>query len=260
VQSADEPVKIVGIEGCTHTFGRACLFKSTMPPSNRCPLCRKTLYTELEWLERASIPELEAELLHSIAWTCMCDLATAWAVISSYWEESEPDEASKMAYEHLWLELDIHNCIEKSSEIQDLLDKLADSCSVTEEDVKRFADPEGRDKPEWYLRDPFVFRNWHMSNLNIGSVVRAAILSNKGQRLYEMFVEHFHKSALEGHQSNYQRELATIKKSWLESPFGVAEEADFVAVVLEVLWGVAGPTVRGEFRFKQGMRWLLFLT
>jgi hypothetical protein len=74
-----------------------------------------------------------------------------------------------------------------------------------------------------------------MSNLNIGSVVRAAILSNKGQRLYEMFVKHFHKSALGGHQSNYQRELATIKKSWLKSPFGVAEEADFVAVILEVL-------------------------
>lgn len=63
---------------------RACT-KSTDYSMNKCPLCRTTLYTGIEWLERAHIPALENEVLQLAAYTIMSDLDTAWAVV--HWTE-----------------------------------------------------------------------------------------------------------------------------------------------------------------------------
>lgn len=147
----DEPMKIVGIDGCKHPFsiGAGCLASIISSGGNTCPFCRTKWYQETN--ENSELP---------------------------IWEPPYETEISGMEDRQF-------DFIATMRPIAYILDEMARN--LPSNFNPHLYDPCTNASEDYTQGNPFTFCNWQAPKVTIVRVIRKAWESQLGQRLLDMF-------------------------------------------------------------------------
>jgi hypothetical protein len=187
----DVAVQVIGIEGCSHVFGWGCLSNEVFSGDNNlCPLCRTAWFTKPKFLrdEGGQMSDHEAhidEFSSGLADLLKVDYETARYAI--YREEKYADSVAPLRMPQFFSDLRDEYRIAfavKYDEIQQLITELQKSSPSPIDE--RLYDPYAGCQELYLYNDPFTFRNWHVSDSLLASVVSNGLKTINGMRLIEM--------------------------------------------------------------------------
>jgi hypothetical protein len=266
----DVPVRIVGIPGCNHIFGKACITQISKEGSrNLCPLCRTQWYKSLN-LHTITNPDELCTVVNTFTQRFSCDLNTARGIVfacnpaiamgimrldsGAVWPNIVP-----MALENINRQKEVLGRVFtalKDRRISATIEAFQDKCDIGFDDTGY--NPVVHGLLGNQLVNPFSFRNYHISDAGLVDAVTECLRSWRGR--------HFEAHFGQVHEDEVKRLLqfeslvspatiesllspATIESllspakislflrvetEWLAKMEG--DESDFIRLLMEVLW------------------------
>lgn len=227
----DDPVVVVGVPHCNHTFGAACIdrlrWTAKGETTTQCPLCRTPW-----WFNRARI-ETEVDR-HRVSeyWANVyqCDYNTVrWSI------SSEPEYAVRylpIALEEVEYKDALYGNIGIALQlpvIEELLTKLQEESSIFKISDAVF-DPSHLIKQRFSTIDVFKFNNYHIDLVPLAAAIYLTLFSWRGMRLLELYCSKSAEAPLEKERAATEK----IVRSWME--VFPDDEENWVDFVVRVLW------------------------